>query len=108
MPRLLNDQPEILFNIHLYQNGEICYPVRTDISSYNFQWTASGVIIVPGARVAPHVEAVSRDDPDIYKGLQSTVAKTVLARLQNLGTVEKIIVQVIFDPIFSIHYSIFM
>ena len=61
---------------------------------------------MPGARVAPHVEAVSRDDPDIYKGLQSTAAKTVLARLQNLGIVEKIIVQVIFDPIFSIHYSI--
>ena len=55
---------------------------------------------MPGARVAPHVEAVSRDDPNIYKGLQSTVAKNVLARPRNLEIVEKIIVQVIFDHIF--------
>ena len=55
---------------------------------------------MPGARVAPHVEVVSRDDPNIYKGLQLTVAKNVLARPQNLGIVEKIIVQVIFDHIF--------
>ena len=86
--------------IDIYKIGEICYLVRTNISSYNFQWTASGVIIAPGARVAPHVEAVSRDDPNIYKGLQLTVAKNVLARPQNLGIVEKIIVQVIFDHIF--------
>ena len=98
MPRLLNDQLEILLHIYLY--GEICYLVRTNISSCNFQWTASGVIIVPGARVAPHVEVVSRDDPNIYKGLQLTVAKNVQARPQNLGIVEKIIVQVIFDHIF--------
>ena len=86
--------------IYIYIIGEIWYLVRTDISSYNFQWTASGVIIVPGARVAPHVEVVSRDDPNIYKGLQLTVAKNVQARPQNLGIVEKIIVQVIFDHIF--------
>ena len=86
--------------IYIYKIGEISYPVRTNISSYNFQWTASGVIIVPGARVAPHVEVVSRDDPNIYKGLQLTVAKNVQARPQNLGIVEKIIVQVIFDHIF--------
>ena len=86
------------FCIYIYR--EICYLVRTNISSYNFQWTASGVIIVPGARVAPHVEVVSRDDPNIYKGLQLTVAKNVQARPQNLGIVEKIIVQVIFDHIF--------
>ena len=86
--------------IYIYKIGEICYLVRTNISSYNFQWTASGVIIAPGARVAPHVEAVSRDDPNIYKGLQSTVAKNVLARPRNLEIVEKIIVQVIFDHIF--------
>ena len=55
---------------------------------------------MPGARVALHVEVVSRDDPNIYKGLQSTVAKNVQARPQNLGIVEKIIVQVIFDHIF--------
>ena len=55
---------------------------------------------MPGARVAPHVEVVSRDDPNIYKGLQLTVAKNVLARPQNLGIVEKIIVQVIFYHIF--------
>ena len=58
------------------------------------------MIIALGARVAQHVEAVSRDDPNIYKGLQLTVAKNVLARPQNLGIVEKIIVQVIFDHIF--------
>ena len=58
------------------------------------------MIIAPGARVAPHVEAVSRDDLNIYKGLQLTEAKNVLARPQNLGIVEKIIVQVIFDHIF--------
>ena len=55
---------------------------------------------MPGARVAPHVEAVSRDDLNIYKGLQLTEAKNVLARPQNLGIVEKIIVQVIFYHIF--------
>ena len=55
---------------------------------------------MPGARVAPHVEAVSKDDPNIFKGLQSTVAKNVLARPQNLGIVEKITVQVMFDHIF--------
>jgi len=59
----------------------------------NAQWTASGVIIAPGARVVPHVGAVSRDDPNTYKGLQLTVEKNVLARPQNLGIVEKIIVQ---------------
>ena len=58
------------------------------------------MIIAPGARVAPHVEVVSRDDPNIYKGLQLTVAKNVQARPQNLGIVEKIIVQVIFYHIF--------
>ena len=55
---------------------------------------------MPGARVALHVEVASRDDPNIYKGLQLTVAKNVQARPQNLGIVEKIIVQVIFDHIF--------